>query len=832
MVKEFLSCQQIIAYSFLFENMYTVVYFVIKYMLGFKNRAILFLIILGRNNIMMSRLSRKQEMHIKKKNEIKKNIAVTGTAMLGLGLATNLANSNDVQAAVTSNADHTQVQTVKSTDQQLDDNIKDAQDDVNNAQDNADQTQEDADNAKDTADNSQNTADNAQDNANNAGNSLDDAKDNEQNAQDNANNATDDNIKDAQDDVDHQKDENEQLGQDVENGQSDVNDAQDNVDNAQNNANNAQGEADQSDKDVNNAQDGVDDAQDNINNGSADADKNLDDAQNNLDDAKGQENQAQGNADQADKNESQAQKDADAAQKAKEDAQKAQAAAQAKADAAQKAQDAAQKALDDAKNNQAHENANHITVSQDYKNALNAFQNANPSDANYAQLLANVLKAAEANFKANGSYISDSTNEAIKINNQADLDKYMDALNRYAQQLINEIRNQFGTTNVQVSGGSEQLGQDMGHAYTDNNWDGANGHDNATNSSIAQNHGLTGLSDQDMYSGATVTHTDGTWGFTLDDFMQNIYDSIMQLIFNDADSNWGHATSMAGIRASQQGNDQWFGLGFGQFNPDGDYQDIPNTDNMVFFNTLFNFVYDYTIIDGSKFDTTPIKTQGPSADEIKQLESDLAGKTTASNTAKQVLATAKANTAKAVTASNNANQALATAKAKQSAAHTALVNAQAATKAATVAVEAAQKAANDAHKSDAEKQQALADAQAALKAAQAVQAQKHAALATANAALSDAKKALDTAKAQLVKAEAALKAGEKALADKTAKLGDLTNAESQLEAAKKAVEDAQKAYDDAVATAKEAQAAADADDATYQALQKVADDAKQALADA
>ena len=37
------------------------------------------------------------------------------------------------------------------------------------------------------------------------------------------------------------------------------------------------------------------------------------------------------------------------------------------------------------------------------------------------------------------------------INSQADLDKYINELNQYAQELINNVRDQFGTENVRES---------------------------------------------------------------------------------------------------------------------------------------------------------------------------------------------------------------------------------------------------------------------------------------------------------------------------------------------------------------------------------------------
>ncbi|PWG00022.1 SEC10/PgrA surface exclusion domain-containing protein [Levilactobacillus bambusae] len=782
---------------------------------------------------MTSRITRKQYqyfLHTSKKNRIKKNLAVTGTAVLGLGIAVTLANPNTAEAATVKNDATKKSQTVQSNDQKLDDDINQAQDDVNHAQDNADQTQNAADNAHDTADNSQDKADDAQNNADNAQDALNDAKNDEQDAQNVADNATDDNINDAQGAVDDQQNQNDQLGQDVEDNQDNVNHAQDNVDDAQNNVNDAQHEADQSDNAVNDAQNNVDQAQNNVDNGSAQADQNLSNAQNDLNNAKNKEQQAQHDADQSDQKVSDAQNNVDNAQKGVNDANQAQNNAQQNADNANKAQNDAQNALDHAYS-QPHENQNQIHMSQDYIDALNAYAKASPSDSNYQQILDNLLKATQNEWKQNGGYISDSHDQTVKINSQADLNKYMDELNQYAQQLINGVRDQFGTSDVILSDGSKQVGQDMGDAYTNNNWDIQNGHDNTTNKNVAQSNGLSQLSDQDLDLVINKVIQDGNWGLTLDDFKKAVYNAMINLLFNGEE--WDHATSLAGNRLGAKDQDVYFGLGFSEFHPTGDtYQGAPLQKGQTIFNALFNFMYDYTIQDSSKFDSNPIKSNVISQDEIKQLENDLAAKKTAANEANAALAAAKSNTAKANDTLTKAKQALTNAKTAQTKAHTALTNAQNAVKSATAAVEAAQKAANDAHASMADRQQALADAKVALKAAQATQAQKHAALDNAKAKLATAKQALNDAKTQLTQAEQALKDGQQALRDKQAHLDELKNADANLAKAKQAVADAQQAYDDALRDAKAAQNVANGDDATYQILQQLADNAKKALADA
>ena len=463
-------------------------------------------------------------------------------------------------------------------------------------------------------------------------------------------------------------------------------------------------------------------------------------------------------------------------------------------------------------------------LSREYIDALNAYQNANPNDADYQDILDRLLAATKQEWEINGGYVSNAHDQAIKINSQADLDKYINELNQYAQELINNVRDQFGTENVQISNGSEDLGQAIGNAYTKNNWDIANGHDFNTNNQIARDHGLTQLSDQDIaiVAGKVLGES---WNMSLDDFKKALYDAMQAFLFNDEE--WDHATSIAGIRYGAQGHNVWMGIGWSQLTP----TDTPVA-GQTLINAIFNFVYDYTIQDESKFDTTPIKSDVPSQSTIDQLENDLKTKQADANAANQALATAKANNAKAQAALNAANAALNAAKANQAKAHANLTQAQAAVKDAKAAVTAAQHALDEANANHAAKQKALDDAKAKLANAKANQAQKHAILNDANAKLAKANNALADAQAKLAAAQAVLAAGQQALADKEAKLNDLKNADKALADAKAAVEAAQKAYDDAKTAANQAQIEADGDQVVYEHLQALADKAVKALADA
>ncbi len=286
------------------------------------------------------------------------------------------------------------------------------------------------------------------------------------------------------------------------------------------------------------------------------ANDQLNDAQNDLSQAKDHANKAQNTANQADQHASDAQKDVGQAKNNVNDATKAQSDAQAKADAAQKAQDASQKALDDASQHQ--QNQNQVHLSQGYIDALNAYSQASPNDANYQQVVKTLITATNNEWAQNGGYVSNANDQAIKINSKADLDKYMAELNTYAQQLVNNVRDQFGTSQVQVSNGSKQVGQQIGNALTDENWNSLNGHDMNVNRNVAQANGLSQLSDQDM-NVVMDKVLSKSWNLSLDDFKKALYEAMQNYLFNGVE--WNHATSVAGTRLGAKGKDVWMGLG-------------------------------------------------------------------------------------------------------------------------------------------------------------------------------------------------------------------------------------------------------------------------------
>ena len=588
-------------------------------------------------------------------------------------------------------------------------------------------------------------------------------------------------------------------------------------------------DATQANQTVANAQAQVDHAQDVVDGkDSATVQQNLATAQQDLSQAQTNVKQANDATKQASQAVSDAQTKVTSVQTSVDQANQAQSAAQQNINTATQAQAAAQKALDDASQHQG--STQTFTLGTEYVNALKAYNDAEGYNLNSSDpVVQRLIKASDA-MSQMLKFQSNAVDKNIKINGRQDLTpEVLSQLSTYAAQLINSMRDEFGAPHVIVTNGSVKFAGDIADEVTADQWILAveNAHDVPAINRAAAKNGLFSKATANMYEDAALakaTSNLGEWHLTLDDFKQMIFTSLQSFMANDEE--WSHANSILG--AAAHGKDQYFGVSFSDSIGENVLGAPGKTLN---FDSHFAFVPQDSSywVDESKFDKTAIKNETVSANEIKQLESDLATKKTATNTAKTALATANTNTTKAQNTLTAAKTTLATAKQQQANAQTTLTNAQAAVKTATAAVAAAQKAVDETSASDATKQQALSDAKAALKAAQAVQSQKQVSLTAAKVKLATANQALAQAKAKLANAEAALKAGQQALANKKVYLNSLTHADANLAAAKQAAVDAQAAYDQAVQALKVAQTTADSDAVTYQQLQQVADVAKQVL---
>lgn len=763
----------------------------------------------------------------------KQNIALfsaTLATMVGFGLS----NSAEVQADSNDTVTQTPVATSESPQKMVDA----AQSEVNDAQKVADTTQAEANAAKETAENSQAAANAAQNEANSAKEAVDTAQETVSEAEKAAEAATPEKIEEAQNSVLEQEKANEALKESIEEdkkavdaAESEVDTAQNNVDSAKEAVDAAQTDLDKSQETVDEKQKAVDEAQSIIDGeGAAEANENLEKAQEELDTAKEAEEAAKTEAETAASAEEDAQTAKDTAETATNEASIAVEAAAQKKQEADEAVEKAQSDLDKAKS-EVNTNLNKIVVTQEYVDALKAYLN-DRSEANKKRLL-----AAEADaLAANAAFQSNADDEAVIINSQADMTPdILEELSLFAASLINSIRQEFGKIDVTVSLGAIKFADEIAKAYEADDWSpfGGKGHNNAAINEAAKNNGLLehpgGNLYENLYSySSSSMDSSNAWGYSKDYLKRNIYNAILGFLYEDGDSNWGHANSITGLMYGDSTDECYFGVSFSKASSPS-------------FSTHFVSVpRSFYIKEPSKFDTEAIDipdiNEGDIQAKIEQLTQELVDKEKAAETAAEELENAQTVADDANQKFEEAKAELEEAKANNQEAQAKLTAATTAVETATAKVEAAQEIVDNFKADEQTKLEALEVAKEALEEAKKDEASKQTILEeaqkqldTVNERLTEMQEALTTAQEKLAADEQALEEGVTALAQKQAEVENLKNASNALSEAQSALDKAKADYEAALKQAESAKNTADKDAEIYESLQAKADEAKEKL---
>lgn len=221
-------------------------------------------------------------------------------------------------------------------------------------------------------------------------------------------------------------------------------------------------------------------------------------------------------------------------------------------------------------------------------------------------------------------------NTKIDVNN-LDLSTRKE-ISLFAADLINQIRKQFGSAPVTVTGGSLKVAEgatkaatnDFGHDYT--------ALDNVGNAYKTLLSELAAFKDESITTLAALKH--------------EIYDSIISMLYDDSHVKFGHAKQLVGIHESNEGYMQYVGLATRSTNT---------------FPAAIHFVgtSDNVISDGSTFDKTVVPA---SVTNTKALQEKLSLAQSTYDDALKASKEAKSTVQSAQTAYTNAETALANAR--------------------------------------------------------------------------------------------------------------------------------------------------------------------------
>lgn len=254
-------------------------------------------------------------------------------------------------------------------------------------------------------------------------------------------------------------------------------------------------------------------------------------------------------------------------QKQLTDAQNAVNNAQSKANDAQNALsnakntlNASQSALTQAQDAQKDHVVNTINLPAGYIDAWKEYVNTKEkndwlvTESTYPDLFKKLNALDKQAFQNNVEYhsnpIAAKTPVVLNDNGTLSRDDTIKAT-QFAVSLINPIREAIGVTPYKITNASIDVAQDVANEYRKDNWNAwDHAHDGDALDRVATKWGtdLVGESwaGDSWFGGFGHVYTN----LTLDDLYHGIYESILNLLFNDSTQGYGHTTDILGVRAA------------------------------------------------------------------------------------------------------------------------------------------------------------------------------------------------------------------------------------------------------------------------------------------
>ena len=129
----------------------------------------------------------------------------------------------------------------------------------------------------------------------------------------------------------------------------------------------------------------------------------------------------------------------------------------------------------------------------------------------------------------------------------------------FANDLLNQVRQRFGTNKTVVSKGMLDVAKKVTDGYVSDNWKFGAGHDKKVINDVAREYGLpSSKNNSSQYLENMYGVNSGDEIHTIDDAKRFIYKSIVKFLFNGLE--WQHAESIAGLSQTSSGNKDYFGF--------------------------------------------------------------------------------------------------------------------------------------------------------------------------------------------------------------------------------------------------------------------------------
>lgn len=209
---------------------------------------------------------------------------------------------------------------------------------------------------------------------------------------------------------------------------------------------------------------------------------------------------------------------------------------------------------------------NTFQVTDDYVNALKSYVN-NPYDIlderdkwkEHREKVESILKSVNQENLNLNKFKGNASDKAISVDANNLTTEQMTELSLFASDLLNQIRERFGTPKTVVTKGMIRVADEVTDGYVADNWEFGKGHDSKAVNNVARKYGLpTYEDDTQQYLENLNSVNSGDEIHTMYDAKKWVYESISELLFNGWE--WAHAQNLTGVSSVRGATKEYFAL--------------------------------------------------------------------------------------------------------------------------------------------------------------------------------------------------------------------------------------------------------------------------------
>ena len=208
---------------------------------------------------------------------------------------------------------------------------------------------------------------------------------------------------------------------------------------------------------------------------------------------------------------------------------------------------------------------NTFQVTDDYVNALKSYVN-NPYNIlddsakweEHREKVESILKSVNQENLNLNKFKGNANDKAISVDANNLTTEQMTELSLFASDLLNQIRERFGTPKTVVTKGMVKVADEVTDGYVADGWEYGKGHDSKAVNNVARKYGLPAYDDDtQQYLENLNSINSGDEIHTMYDAKKWVYESISDLLFNGWE--WAHAQNLTGL-SSAGANKEYLGV--------------------------------------------------------------------------------------------------------------------------------------------------------------------------------------------------------------------------------------------------------------------------------